>query len=105
MNGTNQNDYSSLQPRYPAQPSMNVPRPRAPILNSKEKKFFFLNFYSLGFLLDNFQQQSSSNNTNDIVHQFVVGNSSSSSSSTTTTTTPTVNTNNSSTGDQCMSFI
>ena len=46
INGINQNDYSSLQPRYPIQTSMNVPRPRQP----------------------------SFNNTNDIVQQFNTGN-------------------------------
>jgi len=35
INGTNQNDYSSLQPRYPIQPLMNIPRQRTPIPNSK----------------------------------------------------------------------
>ncbi len=46
MNGINQNDYSSLQPRYPIQTPMNIPRPRQP----------------------------SFNNTNDIVQQFNTGN-------------------------------
>jgi hypothetical protein len=51
INGINQNDYSSLQPRYPIQPSMNIPR----------------------------QRQPSFNNTADAVQQFVTGNTNNSS--------------------------
>ncbi len=35
MNVNNQNDYSTLQPRYPTQPTINVPRQRTIIPNSK----------------------------------------------------------------------
>jgi hypothetical protein len=35
MNNINSNDYSSLQSRYPIQPSINQPRPRAITPNSK----------------------------------------------------------------------
>lgn len=35
INGTNTNDYSSLQPRYPTQSSMNMLRQRAPMPISK----------------------------------------------------------------------
>jgi hypothetical protein len=90
----NQNDYSSLQPRYPIQqPSMNLPRQRAPIPTSKSTINFYV--YLFSFLQDNYPQ-TTSNNSNDIVHQLVAGNSSSST---------TVNTNNPSTGDQCMLSI
>jgi len=34
MNGINQNDYSSLQPRYPIPTSMNIPRQRPPSFNN-----------------------------------------------------------------------
>jgi hypothetical protein len=76
ITNSNQNDYSSLQPRYPIQPSMNLPRQRAPMPTNN-------------------YLQTTSNNSNDIVHQLVAGNSSSS----------TVNTNNSSTGDQLLQRI
>jgi hypothetical protein len=43
----NQNDYSSLQPRYPIQqPSMNLPRQRAPIPTSKSKINFYVYLFS-----------------------------------------------------------
>ncbi|CAF0886338.1 unnamed protein product [Rotaria sordida] len=93
INGTNQTDYSSLQPRYAVQSTMNVPRQRMPISSI------------------NFQQQQqqpiSSNKSNDILHQIFVGNSSPMpiSSSSTPTTSTTVNTNNSSTGDQLLQRI
>ncbi len=35
ITNSNQNDYSALQPRYPIQPSMNLPRQRAPMPTSK----------------------------------------------------------------------
>ncbi|CAF2869142.1 unnamed protein product [Rotaria sp. Silwood2] len=105
INGNNQTDYSTLQPRYPIQATMNVPRQRIPIPNA------------------NFQQQPAlSNKPNDNSHQIFVRNSSpmsmsaSSSSSSSpmpmstssllsTATVATVNTNNSSTGDQLLQRI
>ncbi|CAF1971604.1 unnamed protein product [Rotaria magnacalcarata] len=90
-NGTNQYDYSLIQPRYPASASANAPRQRIPIPNN------------------NFQQQSSSNKPNDISNQVFVGGSPSRpmllSSSSPTTTLTTVNTNSSSTGDQLLQRI
>ena len=48
MNINNQNDYSSLQPRHPVQPPMNVPRQRPTIPNSKTNDCYsrLIHFYS-----------------------------------------------------------
>jgi hypothetical protein len=89
MTNPSQNDYSSLQP------SMNLPRPRAPMPTSKSTINSI--FLIISFDLDNYPQ-TTSNNSNDILHQLVAGNSSVPSPST-------VNTNNSSTGDQCIFWI
>lgn len=50
INGTNQNNYASLQPQYPIQSAMNMPRQRAPMINSKLNTSSFSLFISFFFL-------------------------------------------------------
>ncbi|CAF5076966.1 unnamed protein product, partial [Rotaria sp. Silwood1] len=86
VNGTNQTDYSSLQPRFSIQTTMNVPRQRMSIPN--------INFQQQQ---QQQQQPTSSNKPSDILHQILVGHSSSmpmsssASSSSLTTTSTTIN--------------
>ncbi|CAF4804122.1 unnamed protein product [Rotaria sp. Silwood1] len=102
VNGTNQTDYSSLQPQFSIQTTMNVPRQRMSIPN--------INFQQQQQQQQQ-QQPTSSNKPSDILHQILVGHSSSmpmsslASSSSLTTTSTTINTNNSSTGDQSLQRI